>query len=581
MPNANYRENIAVPGGIGGAITLKGLTQNGTDILVPNKLGSPNQVGGAVLADGSISQTGGSSNIMANVKDTPITAISLQPATPFVTPQASTPTASVGLQTETQSFVNGIKTQAEKQAQTKLEEQKLARDTEANDISSLITGIGGQATKKAEAQQALEPLQEGLDNIISAMEDADLKARRKIEEIQQKNPTGMFGQGGQREIDRINRENASYQADQAIKLSALGRNYDRAKSFIDAKIDAETEGMKAQLEARKFTYENTKDDFTKAEQRKIEADLRNEQRAYDETKANKLATNNIALKYLEEGGDPNTAQKIANATDIGEAFSLTGGIIGAKAVAERIKLQAEAQAKAPITGEWASVINGAVGLVANTKKDTVKNNIANAIANEDYQTAYSEIANAVEDGLTGSTKTKFADARTDIGVLNGMRQAIKDYADDGGDMNLLKGTEEQIKRNLGIDSGKATTLAVQLWREFQTYRSNMTGAAFSAQESRDYASVNPTLGKSLDLNLNVIDGAINQLQNRVSATVNTRLPQAKGIYEKTISQSESKQTAKQYVDQYIKENPTEATKIANLYSTGKYTDEDIQEYLTK
>ena len=58
----------------------------------------------------------------------------------------------------------------------------------------------------------------------------------------------------------------------------------------------------------------------------------------------------------------------------------------------------------------------------------------------------------------------------------------------------------------------------------------MTGAAFSEAESRDYASVNPTLGKSLNLNLSIIDGALNQLENRITSTVNVRVPGASKLY---------------------------------------------------
>ncbi len=241
---------------------------------------------------------------------------------------------------------------------------------------------------------------------------------------------------------------------------------------------------------------------------------------------------------------PTYAQDFANyKNDLNSVISKYGGSIGAtdraKASVELEnaklagdKLRTEIAANQPVTGEYAGVINGAAGLVASTKKTQVKTNIANAIAGGDFKTAYAETANAVSDGLTGSVKTKFDDARTDVNIMYGMRNAIQNYANAGGDMGLLKGTEEQIKRKLGVDSGKASTLATQLWREFQTYRSNMTGAAFTPAESRDYAAVNPTLGKSLDLNLSVIDGALNQLTNRVISTVNARLPEAQKLYDK-------------------------------------------------
>lgn len=184
------------------------------------------------------------------------------------------------------------------------------------------------------------------------------------------------------------------------------------------------------------------------------------------------------------------------------------------------------------TGEFGATVD----LVANMEpsvygKKSVAAQLRGLIDSKDYASAYGTIANSIENQLVGESKQKYVNARTDYGVMTKMREAIQKYADDGGDMNLLVGTEEEIKRKLGIDSGKASELATYLWREFQTYRNNMTGAAFGAAESRDYSSVNPSLKKELNLNLSVIDGARNQLKNRVIETIDQRVPSAKYIRE--------------------------------------------------
>lgn len=184
------------------------------------------------------------------------------------------------------------------------------------------------------------------------------------------------------------------------------------------------------------------------------------------------------------------------------------------------------------TGEFAAT----VALVSNMEpsvygKKTIAQQLRGLIDAKDYAGAYNQIANTIENGLVGESKQRYVNSRTDLGVMQRMEDAIKTYAAGGGDMGLLVGTEEEIKRKLGIDSGKASALATQLWREFQVYRNNMTGAAFGANESRDYASVNPTLKKSLDLNLSVLEGAKNQLRNRVYETIDTRVPSAKYIRE--------------------------------------------------
>jgi len=187
------------------------------------------------------------------------------------------------------------------------------------------------------------------------------------------------------------------------------------------------------------------------------------------------------------------------------------------------------------TGEFASTVDLVSGLEKSSVfgKKEVARTLRSAIDSKDYVSAYGIIANTLEGNLVGESKQKFANARTDYGVMSKMRDAIQTYADNGGDMNLLVGTEEEIKRKLGIDdSGNGKNeLATYLWREFQTYRNNMTGAAFGAAESRDYSSVNPSLKKTLNLNLSVIDGAREQLKNRVIETIDQRVPSAKYIRE--------------------------------------------------
>lgn len=185
-----------------------------------------------------------------------------------------------------------------------------------------------------------------------------------------------------------------------------------------------------------------------------------------------------------------------------------------------------------LSGEFGNIIKSASNLVGAERGKTSRETMSSAINSGDFTSAYAQVANNVEESLTGTSKSKFSDSRTDYAVMLGLKDAIQNYADAGGDMGLLTGKAEDIKRKLGIDSGKASELAVQLWREFQSYRVNMTGAAFSVAESRDYASVNPTLGKSLNLNLSVINGALNQLENRITSTINTRVPGASNLYKK-------------------------------------------------
>ena len=223
-----------------------------------------------------------------------------------------------------------------------------------------------------------------------------------------------------------------------------------------------------------------------------------------------------------------------------------------------------------------------IDLVANMEptvagKKAVKAQLQNLIANGDYATAYSQITNSVENSLTGESKKKFADARTDYQVMGGLRDAVQAYADAGGNMGLLKGSAEEISRKLGqVTDPKLTKIAVELQREFQTYRNQMTGAAFGVNESKDYASVNPTASKNLNLNLAIIDGARNQLKNRIETTINSRVPSAKYILDYS---NMSEINPKNLINNFIKNNPQQANIIAKMYEIPGATDQDIYDYL--
>lgn len=184
-------------------------------------------------------------------------------------------------------------------------------------------------------------------------------------------------------------------------------------------------------------------------------------------------------------------------------------------------------------GDFAATIDAVANMESSVAgKKAVKAQLQGLIEAGDYTSAYNQIANTVENGLVGSSKTRFADARTDYEVLSGLQDAIEAYSNAGGDMGILKGGAESIAKKLGkVKDPAYKSLATELEREFQAYRNAMTGAAFTPEESAEYASVNPSGNKTLDLNLAVVNGALAQLENRVTKTINSRVPSAKYILD--------------------------------------------------
>lgn len=440
----------------------------------------------------------------------------------------------------------GAMTDIAKEQQSKID----TAQKETNNSSSALRGYldklagKGQAQIEAENEAGIPKLNQELTDITNQIEAKQLAARRQVEAIQAR--PGSTKAQIDLEVQEINRQNAKELADLSIIQNARNRNLLTAQDLVNRKIDLEYGDLKDRIEAEKFFYQENKDDLTKAEQNLLNERIRQDERQYNEgvalekTKQEliiKASQNqNVPLSVIQQAQKAKTQDEVARILspymrDLTEIAYKNQQLENARLQGEKLK-QDLAKGKA-LTGEYGTIINGVSTLVPATSREIFKETLTENIANGDFKNAYTNVINAVSNGLTGENKTRFDSAVTDIGVMGGLRDAIEAYTEAGGNTGFLKGSAEQIARRFGQlkTDPKFAELAVQLEREFQAYRQGMTGAAFTNKESREYASVNPTSGKSLDLNLAVIDGALNQLTNRVNSAVNQRVPDAKKIYD--------------------------------------------------
>ena len=216
----------------------------------------------------------------------------------------------------------------------------------------------------------------------------------------------------------------------------------------------------------------------------------------------------------------------------------------------------------------AAALSGSVSGTANAQES-----LSRFIKNGDYESAYQRMINLVSSGLGGKSKTDFDNRSKDILVLNKLRDRIEQFDQENpGQMGLLNGTEEEIKRKLlGIGSGPASELATYLQRNFFGFRSDLSGAAFGAGESRDYASVNPTLSKELDLNLSVIDGALNQLNDSVDSTMESKIRGSVEI-KRIIDSQKAGGSTTQTEEQFFRNNPNPTDAELDAFYSGNFKD---------
>lgn len=183
----------------------------------------------------------------------------------------------------------------------------------------------------------------------------------------------------------------------------------------------------------------------------------------------------------------------------------------------------------------------------------------------DYQSLLVALKQQALKGMPAADKTEVIKADKQILSADRMANALQSYVAAGGDMNFLKGKSDDIATYFGklaVDP-KYKALGIELKSAFQQYRVDMTGAAFGAAESADYASVVPTKDKELDLNLATLNGLKNYMTGKVDDAY-------------TIALGEGYQNVKSLAE--TKNKDAEALKVINPQTNKPYTQQEIDEY---
>lgn len=481
-------------------------------------------------------QTQNTANDLNSVNANALTA-------PVTKASVPTPTAP-NIPSYTSNLVDNITRDTNGYITAQTEEAKKLNELQ-NTYGTLASGTSlGDLYKNTQQQYGVTP------ETLQQLKDVQLQLNtmNTNSDVAKTDIAGAAGQTynqGQREVTQQDRENAVRSAGLAARAAVLQGNIDTANAAAKQAVDIayQDRTLKNQNMLQQINFLQTKVDSQTAqlleqEKRQYTQDLAKVQEVKDAITA--AVTAGASSSEIAQLNDPTIpdAKKIAMA----QSISARTGQLDRQLKQSQLYTQSLTQQKTQqeidavnnqYKGEFSSLIENAANLVGSAKGATSKVAIGNALKSGDYSSAYALIANNVEDSLTGTNKTKFADARTDYNVMSGLKDAIQAYAAAGGDTGLLTGKAEQISRNLLGVSGnpELTKLAVQLEREFQSYRQNMTGAAFTPQESREYASVNPRTTASLDLNLATIDGAMSQLENRITSTVDARVPGASALHQ--------------------------------------------------
>jgi len=277
-------------------------TQTGQEIGIPSSMNTPS----TVITPSSVSST---------VK-------------PFVVPQPPIASAGNSLSGVIDSSLTNFKTQQEADLQARKDAQtseKTTLDQTLQEILGTNTDIANVANTVDRTEQ--DAARKLVDSYTSQIEAEQLATRRLVENIQKNNPQGMFNAGAEQEINRLNRDSLSKQADLAILQNSANRNYETASAIADRQVQMKLEPLKAKLENLKFFYETNKADFTKEDDRlyneaikKADNELKKEDQLQTDIK-------NIKIEAAKNGASASVLNNLSNAKTLDEALKASSNYL--------------------------------------------------------------------------------------------------------------------------------------------------------------------------------------------------------------------------------------------------------------
>lgn len=255
----------------------------------------------------------------------PINAGDLRPTPEMNFTQPKPSTGSVGMSAEIEQ---NAKTNQDAFTQNVQDKKTTAEEGYNSSLYSYIQGLAGQQGETEMQDQAytqeVDPIKTELVDINNKI-NAEVQANRRRIQALQKNPTGMLAGALNSEVDRVNDESLSRQADLSVIQMGIQGRYDSAKEIADRAIAVKLEKQKNLNEALKINYEENKDLFNKAEQRAFETEQGNRDRALAKEEKNLQEISDLSITAIQNGAPASVVAKIRNSETVDEAYGFAGG----------------------------------------------------------------------------------------------------------------------------------------------------------------------------------------------------------------------------------------------------------------
>lgn len=268
-------------------------------------------------ASGDPNKIGIGENLTVNTRDIPpantINATNLN-SQPYKVPPPAPVTAYDGLIASSNAAITGLQTDV---------------NTDKADIKSKYTRLGELPTEKTDAykDEGVYDKRGAYNNAVNSINQKELAYQTRVDKIRNNNPTGALEEGQTIEIDRLTKDWAVEKAALSISAAFLKDDYELAKSIVDDRISAETDGLKNELAGLEYFYSQNYNTLTDEKKKVLEFQIQNIQ---DEKSSKENALKEIGaiqLAAAENGAPSSVIVGIGKAGDLTQAISAAGSWI--------------------------------------------------------------------------------------------------------------------------------------------------------------------------------------------------------------------------------------------------------------
>ena len=168
-------------------------------------------------------------------------------------------------------------------------------------------------------------------------------------------------------------------------------------------------------------------------------------------------------------------------------------------------------------GEWRSVSNNAFSSIPPTQRKMIEDGLDDFIEAGDMSGAKDYILKVSRDKASGDERKNVVAREEALTAINIIEDELDKYIEMGGSTGLLTGNIEKLHQRV-LKKTKDPLLAEianTISQTIQTYRQQLTGAAFTESEAKEYNRLFPNIKKSPELNTALINSLKSQYERNM------------------------------------------------------------------